>query len=166
MARHTCQFVCRSLDAASISDGRAKKRVLKSTADPAHPTRLEVLSVRLPRLEHSHWTYNRVTVHLPGSFRDELPLQRYRRLDLRFRQVTQRLFQVIPNILDGLDTHAQSQQSRRQVLLPRNTGSPFDGRFHRAQASGVLNESKCAAYGVSGRSVTSRIERDNCAEAL
>ena len=31
MAGHTWQFVCRRVDAASIRDGRAKKRVLKST---------------------------------------------------------------------------------------------------------------------------------------
>jgi len=37
---------------------------------------------------------------------------------LHFRHVAQRSIQIGPKVLDALDTHAQPQQRRRQVLLP------------------------------------------------
>ena len=64
--------------------------------------------------------------------------------------VAQRSFQIGPKILDGLDTHAQPQQRRRQVLLPRNAGPPFDGGLDRAQAGGVLDELQSGAHGGGG----------------
>jgi hypothetical protein len=64
---------------------------------------------------------------------------------LRFRHMAQRAIQIGPEVLDGLDAHAQPQQRRRQVLLPGNDGPPFDGRFDRAQAGGVLDEPQTGA---------------------
>ena len=49
---------------------------------------------------------------------------------LEFRHVAQRSIQIGPKILDGLDTHAQPQQCRRQVLLPWNAG-PRECRFRQ-----------------------------------
>ena len=39
--------------------------------------------------------------------------------------------QIGPKVLHGLDTHAQPQQRRGQVLLPRNAGPPFDSGLDR-----------------------------------
>jgi len=48
------------------------------------------------------------------------------------RIATQRSIQVGPEILGGLDPHAQLQQCRRQVLLTGITRSPFDGGLDRS----------------------------------
>src|SRR6266446_4607647 len=87
-------------------------------------------------------------------------------LFLPFRHVVQGSIQIVPKVLDGLNTHAQSQQCRRQVLLPRNAGPPFDGGLDRAQAGGVLDELQSGAHGVGGGRVATHVERDNRAEAL
>jgi hypothetical protein len=78
---------------------------------------------------------------------------------LNSRHVAQRSIQIGPKILDGLDTHAQPQQRRRQVLLPRNAGPPFNRGLDRPQAGGVLDELLYGAYGVGGGGVATHVER-------
>ena len=81
-------------------------------------------------------------------------------------QVAKCSIQIGPKVLDGLDTHAQPQQRRGQVLLPRNAGPPFDSGLDRAQAGGVLDELQSGAHGVGGGGAATHVERDNRAEAL
>ena len=64
---------------------------------------------------------------------------------LHFPYVAERSIQIGPKVLDALDTYAQPQQRRRQVLLPGNVGPPFDGGLDRAQAGGVLDEPQSGA---------------------
>jgi len=85
---------------------------------------------------------------------------------LHLRHVAQRSIQIGPKVLDSLNTNAQPQQRRRQVLLSGNAGSSFDGGLDRAQAGGVLDELQSGAYGVRGADVAMHVERDNRAETL
>jgi len=81
-------------------------------------------------------------------------------------QGAQRSIQVRPKVLDSLDTHAQPQQRRRQMLLTRNASPPFDRGLDRAQTGGVLDELQCSAQGVGGTGVATHVERDDRPEAL
>jgi len=47
------------------------------------------------------------------------------------RHAAQSSIQIGPKILDGFDADAQPQQRCGQVLLPRDSGPPFDGRLDR-----------------------------------
>src|SRR5687768_4536233 len=82
------------------------------------------------------------------------------------RLVAQRSIEVGPEVLDGLDAHAQPQQRGRQVLLSRNAGPPFDGGLNGPQARGVLNELQAGADGVGGSAIAAHVERDDRTEAL
>jgi hypothetical protein len=74
--------------------------------------------------------------------------------------------QICPKVLDRFDTHAQSQQRRRQVLLPRNVGPPFYSGLDRAQAGRVLDKLQFGAHGVGSGGDAAHVKRDNRAEAL
>ena len=80
--------------------------------------------------------------------------------------MTQRAIKIGPEILDGLDPHAEPQERLRQVLLARNAGTSFDRGLHCPETGRVLNEPQSGAHRVGGEGVATHIEGDDRAEAL
>ena len=75
-----------------------------------------------------------------------------------------RLVEVGPEFVGVLDTDAESEQRRRQVLLAGDAGSPFDRRLHRSEAGRVLNQLDTRADGVGFGRAAAHVEGDDRAK--
>ena len=58
----------------------------------------------------------------------------------------ERCVEVGPQVFDVFDAHAQAQQRRGQVLLPRDARAPLHRGLHRAEARGVMDDLQAGAH--------------------